>query len=744
MRNGRKKEAFAVIIFCLLIASAMPRIQADGDTIVYFDTTSYTVHTGDTFEVSIIVEPNNEINTFATNLVNYSQSLVNCTDVRQQNLFTYSTAWLNGTIDNDSGTISGIVWGSNVSTTANGTFVTLVFEAMAEGTAYIEIDESKVQSFLTGQEYTTAVSNNVTVDIQTNHAPTVSNEDPINGSTVDPGIAIDWMVDMTDTEGDTFNWTIDCSDGTNDSAINDTNGTKTFTIANPTFGTTYMLWVNVTDGMDWTRAWYTVTVRNQYVPDPPTDFNATKINLTAINLTWTKNISADTTYIEVNSEALWDFGNGTEIYNNTGEQWTYDGLPPDHYYFQAWSYNDTDNTYSSTYEEADVLTGENDPVVLSNELPTNGSSPIDIMQSSVSILLSDNESDTISYMIHSPYLTNESGSGGNNTYTASVITPLPFDTVITWYVNATDGFEWTNATYQFTTREQYIPTDPTNVLAETRGPHTINISWLLGTATDMIIVESNTTGSWMESYNGSGASYEDMGLTGHSTYYYRVHAYNATDNTLSNYMYVSNTTENTAPEVTNFTVTTPSSLDDPPGYTSVYDVNLSVNVTDIDGDLIDVYFYWADGTPLGNKGSLSSGQTAYFNISHYNNDLSRWMNSSSGQWEPRNFLNHSYQKNVTGVEIGINTIQTYEWYVIVDDGHGQYQSGIHSFNTTGSIDINENGRIYLGDITRLINGYGDYCNPGGKAPEDINNNGRIFLGDISVLVNNYGSYTYEG
>ena len=730
MRNGRKKEAFAVIIFCLLIASAMPRIQADGDTIVYFDTTSYTVHTGDTFEVNIIVEPNNEINTFATNLVNYSQSLVNCTDVRQQTLFTYSTAWLNGTIDNDSGTISGIVWGSNVSTTANGTFVTLVFEAMAEGTAYIEIDESKVQSFLTGQEYTTAVSNNVTVDIQTNHAPTVSNEDPINGSTVDPGIAIDWMVDMNDTEGDTFNWTIDCSDGTNDSAINDTNGTKTFTIANPTFGTTYILWVNVTDGMDWTRAWYTVTVRNQYVPDPPTDFNATKINLTAINLTWTKNISADTTYLEVNSEALWDFGNGTEIYNNTGEQWTYDGLPPDHYYFQAWSYNDTDNTYSSTYAEADVLTGENDPVVLSNELPTNGSSPIDIMQSSVSILLSDNESDTISYMIHSPYLTNESGSGGNNTYTASVITPLPFDTVITWYVNATDGFEWTNATYQFTTRDQYIPADPTNVLAETRGPHTINISWLTGTATDMIIVESNTTGSWMESYNGSGASYEDIGLTGHSTYYYRVHAYNATDNTLSNYIYVSNTTENTAPEEpTAVHIKTKTGFGK--NYTSVYDVRLNVTVSDNESDTLDVYFYWGNDEAMGFIGTIASGDSAEFDLATYCNDQSYWYNETEGMgnpgtWEPRNFLNHS---------------TNYTWYVIVDDGMNTTQSPLYWFNTSARWDLVEDGDMTLDDITqRLVSEWyykPEPFYPGGSIDTDIIEDGFIDLTDLSEFTSHW-------
>jgi len=50
----------------------------------------------------------------------------------------------------------------------------------------------------------------------------------------------------------------------------------------------------------------------------PDDFTATAISSSRIDLAWTKNSSADTTYIERNIVVSWNRGEGTLIYNNTG------------------------------------------------------------------------------------------------------------------------------------------------------------------------------------------------------------------------------------------------------------------------------------------------------------------------------------------------------------------------------------------------------------------------------------------
>jgi hypothetical protein len=573
-----------------------------------------------------------------------------------------------------------------------------------------------------------------------NIAPILSNEYPVNGTTIEVFGNIDWSIDINDTEGDVFNWSIECSDGTNDSENNNANETASYTIYNTTYGETYTLWVNVTDGYDWTREWFIVAMRNQYISDPPTDFLATKINLTAINLTWTKNLTADSTYIEVNDEATWVFGNGTEIYNGTGEQFTYDGLSPDHYYFQAWSYNATDGTYSTTYAEDDVLTGVNDPPIQSTEDPTHQSTDIDIMRSTINISLYDNQSDLIIYTIESTYANDVSSSGGNGTYAANLNTPLPYSTTIYWYVNATDGFDWTNRTYWFTTRDQYEPDPPSGVEVTTFGSDQINISWILPSNADKVVVETNATGSWMELYNDSGSEFTHNGLDGHTTYYYRISAYNTTDGTRSTYVFEYNITDNNAPTGNNGSAYTAFTIDDEPDYTSVYDVHLLLNVSDPDGDAVDIEFYWDDGTPLGFLGSVSSGSEVSFNLSQYNNNLSTWYNTSSGLWEPRNFLNHSNQKNITGHEIGEDEIQTYVWYAIIDDGFDSIQTENYSFNTSAAIDIYENGRVFTIDVSMLVNSYGQRCDPGGEIKSDINNNGRVFAGDVSQLVNYYGKW----
>jgi len=96
---------------------------------------------------------------------------------------------------------------------------------------------------------------------------------------------------------------------------------------------------------------------------PPYPFNATVISSTQINLTWTKGNNADTTYIERNTVVSWNRGEGTLIYNGTGTGYSDTGLDANTtYYYQAWSYNATDNTYSSINWTGLDFDGANDNV----------------------------------------------------------------------------------------------------------------------------------------------------------------------------------------------------------------------------------------------------------------------------------------------------------------------------------------------------------------------------------------------
>lgn len=95
-------------------------------------------------------------------------------------------------------------------------------------------------------------------------------------------------------------------------------------------------------------------------PSVPTSFIATMINTTKINLAWTKGANyVDTTYIERNATAVasWAREAGTMIYNSTGTAYSDTGLMHGtHYYYQAWSYNATQNVYSTTNASTDSTT----------------------------------------------------------------------------------------------------------------------------------------------------------------------------------------------------------------------------------------------------------------------------------------------------------------------------------------------------------------------------------------------------
>ncbi len=105
-----------------------------------------------------------------------------------------------------------------------------------------------------------------------------------------------------------------------------------------------------------------------------------------------------------------------------------------------------------------TVTAENDPPVVTSETPTNNSINIDIDQPTVSVTIEDPEGDTFDWTIEGTYVNDAAGNDASNgSKSATLITPLPYETQIVWYVNCTDSESGsTNAIYRFTTEKEPI------------------------------------------------------------------------------------------------------------------------------------------------------------------------------------------------------------------------------------------------------------------------------------------------
>ncbi len=313
---------------------------------------------------------------------------------------------------------------------------------------------------------------------KTNNKPILSNEDPSDGSTnIDKNYA-QVSVQLNDSDGDLMNWAIEVSTGDNNSGSNSGNSTISCSLSTPlTYDATITWWVNVTDTYDSTNTSYTFTVRSQYSPSPPTPFTATAVNRTQIDLSWTKANGADTTYIERNTAETWNRGEGVEVYNNTGTSYSDTGLTQGTtYYYQAWSYNTTDNVWSSTYSSDNATTNANAPPgPFSNEYPANESNYVSVYNAYLKINCSDADGDTLTLTFYwgngtaIAFTTINAGDQGS-LYLPDYIEPdwlmhrnYNTTTTYTWYVIADDGFDTTqsdiyhfNTSYAWDTNEDQV------------------------------------------------------------------------------------------------------------------------------------------------------------------------------------------------------------------------------------------------------------------------------------------------
>ena len=184
---------------------------------------------------------------------------------------------------------------------------------------------------------------NVTDEATTtaNLPPVTSN--PFTNNSENVSTSFTWNCTINDPEGDTFNFTIECSDDNSSTGTDVNNGSKTLSLSSLDTSTKFTVWVNHS-GID--KVYY-FTTSGLYNPQPPTNLVATSVSYDEIDLTWTVGANASHTWIERNSIDTWNRGSGTLIYNGTGNSYNDKGLSnATRYYYRAWSYNnlDKDNT----------------------------------------------------------------------------------------------------------------------------------------------------------------------------------------------------------------------------------------------------------------------------------------------------------------------------------------------------------------------------------------------------------------
>lgn len=378
------------------------------------------------------------------------------------------------------------------------------------------------------------------------------------------------------------------------------------------FSTTYWWSVNVTDGTDWTNETYNFTTRAQYIPDPPSPFTATTYNRTRIDLSWTKGNKADKTYIEWNSAETWNRGEGTEIYNDTGTSCSHTNLEFNtQYFYQAWSWNETDSVWSTTYASDNNTTSANSAPSYGTPSPTNGSTG-QALSLIWSILINDSDADSFNWWINCSHgETNSSNDDTNGTKNLS-ISGLSYSTQYTVWVNTTDSYDWTREWFTFTTQGANNP--PTQS-SQKIWNSTTSTEWSLNatgvsltpTCFNVTLIDNdnenmNVTLYWNDSgtWKNINDSYSDGGVANNTVW----HAYNTSwINSYSTQYNISfNVTDGTdwSNETKNFTTLINTSVDTITPY-NVTSSTLTINATgDFGLDNVTLWYqYSTDNSSWG-------------------------------------------------------------------------------------------------------------------------------------------------
>ena len=297
---------------------------------------------------------------------------------------------------------------------------------------------------------------------------------------------------------------------------------------------------------------------------PPTDFTATVIGTHQINLSWTKGIHAVYTRVmqKIGGYPV-SVSDGSLVYNGTGTACSNSSLSAGvHYYFRAWSWNDSTKFWSMTNASVNnttwivplVPSGFSATTVDTDEISltwTKGSyATYTRIQGNIGSFPGNINDGT---NIYNGTLSQFSNSGlveGTHYYYRA------------WSWNSSSRL-WSSSNASASNTTWSIPLAPTGFHAATVGVNKIDLSWTKGThAVNTRVMQkiggypvSVSDGSLV--YNGTNVACSNSSLTAGVHYYYRAWSWNSTSKLWSSTnVSVSNTTWNIPLAPTGFRATT--------------------------------------------------------------------------------------------------------------------------------------------------------------------------------------------
>lgn len=284
----------------------------------------------------------------------------------------------------------------------------------------------------------------------------------------------------------------------------------------------------------------TITVSSGDV-SPPSPFTASTEGRTAINSTWSHGVNSTYSHIENNTFSSWEYGTGTLVYNGTGTAKSHTSLEQGTtMYYQAWGWNDTSQTLSTTNSSSSATTDWNLPILYYGENPVNGST-VNLTFDFNNTFVDPDNTMQIDYTYEAS--NSETGNGfnlANGSYDFSNVGPFGYDTQLSIWVNASDEFSPDNRTYarfDYTTRTEYQPDAP-GIVAVGYNTTQINLSWTDDDEADTTLVEwsASSDGTWepnsgehTELYNGTAELTTQGGLSPGTHRYYKAWSWNNTD-----------------------------------------------------------------------------------------------------------------------------------------------------------------------------------------------------------------------
>ena len=177
---------------------------------------------------------------------------------------------------------------------------------------------------------------------------------------------------------------------------------------------------------------------------------------------------------------------------------------------------------------------------ITNPNPANNSNSVSYNQVNVSVYISDPEGDTFNWSIESyPDIGSNSSNGDSNGTKQAIISGnLSYQTVYTWYVNATDGDVTENKTYVFTVED--LNTISGLSIANWNSS-AINLSWSKNSNVTTTYIRYSIAGNSPSSIingvflvNTSDTFYNHSGLNYGTKYSYSLWSYNSSSNVFSN------------------------------------------------------------------------------------------------------------------------------------------------------------------------------------------------------------------